>query len=61
MRIIGGNFGARGTAAVTTQDMLFIKGEISKSYTADEINSVTVSKMTIKKFGVTGFIIRPIS
>lgn len=57
MKIVGGNFGVSGSASVSNNDTLVIKGANKVTYRADQVASVSARVVKERKFGVAGFII----
>ncbi|MCF6190671.1 MAG: hypothetical protein L3J51_09335 [Cocleimonas sp.] len=58
MRIIGGNFGIKGSVWIRNRDKrLVIEGAQESTYSPAQILSVTANVAKEKKFGILGFII----
>lgn len=57
MRILGGNFGVTGSAFISRDQKLVVKGALKGIYSSEEIKSVVASVTKEKKFGIFGFLV----
>ncbi len=57
MKIIGGNFGLKGSVWISRDKKLVVDGIPRKAYSPSNIKQVTASQIKDKKFGFLGFII----
>lgn len=57
MKIIGGNFGVKGSAYISRDNMLVVEGAIKGIYSPDQIQSISTRTSKEKKFGIIGFIL----
>ncbi len=57
MKIIGGNFGVKGSAFISRDKKLVIEGAQKGVYSPEQIASVSANVTKEKKFGVIGFIL----
>lgn len=57
MKIIGGNYGIKGSAYISKDKKLVIEGAQKSIYSTEQILSVTASVTKEKKFGIIGFIV----
>lgn len=57
MKILGGNFGVKGSAFISRDNKLVVEGATKGIYGPDQIASVTASVSKEKKFGIFGFLV----
>jgi len=56
MKILGGNFGVKGSAFISRDQKLVVEGALKGIYSPEEIKSVVASVTKEKKFGIFGFL-----
>jgi hypothetical protein len=56
MKIIGGNFGIKGSAFLSRDNKLVVEGAQRAVYSPDQVLSVSANVTKEKKFGILGFI-----
>jgi hypothetical protein len=61
MKIVGGNFGVKGSAFISKDRYLVVEGVNRSIYSPAQVQSVTANVTTEKKFGVLGFIVGAVS
>ena len=57
MKIVGGNFGVKGSAFLSRDNKLVVEGAQRAGYPPNEVLSVSANVTKEKKFGILGFII----
>lgn len=57
MKIIGGNFGVKGSAFLSRDNKIVLEGAQRGVYSREQIESVSASVTKEKKFGIIGFIV----
>lgn len=57
MKIIGGNFGVKGSAFISRDKKLVIEGAQKAIYSPQQVLSVSANVTKEKKFGILGFIV----
>ncbi len=57
MKILGGNFGVKGSAFISRDQKLVVEGALKGIYSPEEIKSVVASVTKEKKFGIFGFLV----
>ncbi len=57
MKIVGGNFGVKGSAFLSRDNKLVVEGAQRAVYSPNEVLSVFANVTKEKKFGILGFIV----
>lgn len=57
MKIVGGNFGVKGSAFLSRDNKLVVEGVQRAIYSPKEVLSVSANVTKEKKFGILGFIV----